>query len=207
MIRINKQLCPPAADISKALFTFSWPLTSEKSIRYFSFFSFRISLFSSFFIFFSLFKNCITSIRFSAGIISIPVTYDASFAFSFGNIILFIPNFFASIHIGNIPFTFSIFPFSDNSPINMLSFRNSSNSYWLMCPLATNIPMAIAKSRLEPSFLVFAGAKFTTILLLRNSAPEFFIAVFTLSFDSLTLVSGKPYYFEIWHSWRDVYLY
>ena len=157
-------------------------------------------LFSSFFISFSLFKYCITSNRFSAGIISSPDMYEASFAFSFGRIILFIPSFFASIHIGSIPFTFSIFPFSDSSPISIVSFNSSSNLYLFIYPLATNIPTAIAKSKLEPSFLVFAGAKFTTILLLKNSAPEFFIAVFTLSFDSLTLVSGNPHYFEIWHS-------
>ena len=62
------------------------------------------------------------------------------------------------------------------------------------------MPIAMLKSRLEPSFLVFAGARFTIILLLKNSAFEFLIAVFTLSFDSLTLVSGKPNYFKIWHS-------
>ena len=37
-----------------------------------------------------------------------------------------------------------------------------------------------------------AGAKFTIIFLLGNSIPEFFIAVFTLSFASLTLTSGSP---------------
>ena len=30
-VPISKQLCPPAAAISKALFIFSWPFTSEKS--------------------------------------------------------------------------------------------------------------------------------------------------------------------------------
>lgn len=69
-----------------------------------------------------------------------------------------------------------------------------------MYPLAVNIPTAIARSRLDPSFLVLAGARFTTIFLLRNSAFEFFIAVFTRSLDSLTLVSGSPYYFKVWHS-------
>ena len=37
-----------------------------------------------------------------------------------------------------------------------------------------------------------AGAKFTIIFLLGNSIPEFFIAVFTLYFASLTLTSGSP---------------
>ena len=55
-----------------------------------------------------------------------------------------------------------------------------------------SIPIAIAKSNAEPSFFISAGAKFISILLLLRSYPLFFIAVFTLSFASLTLVSGSP---------------
>lgn len=55
--------------------------------------------------------------------------YDASLAFSFGKTILFIPNFFASIHIGKIPFIFSIFPSNDNSPIKMVSFKKLSSIF------------------------------------------------------------------------------
>lgn len=62
------------------------------------------------------------------------------------------------------------------------------------------MPIAIGKSKLEPSFFVSAGAKFTTIFLLKKSTLEFFIAVFTLSLDSFTLVSGSPYYFPRWKS-------
>lgn len=62
---------------------------------------------------------------------------------------------------------------------------------------AINIPTAIGKSNIDPSFLVFAGDKLTMILLLKNSIWVFLIAVFTLSFDSFTLISGKP---TIWKS-------
>ena len=59
-------------------------------------------------------------------------------------------------------------------------------------PIAIKIPIAIGKSKNVPSFLISAGAKFTIIFLLGNSIPEFFIAVRTLSFASLTLASGSP---------------
>ena len=55
-----------------------------------------------------------------------------------------------------------------------------------------NTPIAIGKSNIEPSFFVFAGDKFIIIFLLSKSKLEFLIAVFTLSLDSFTLVSGKP---------------
>lgn len=61
-----------------------------------------------------------------------------------------------------------------------------------MSRLAIKIPTAIGKSNIEPSFLVLAGDKLTTIFLLKNSTCEFLIAVFTLSFASLTLASGSP---------------
>lgn len=63
--------------------------------------------------------------------------------------------------------------------------------------MAIKIPIAIGKSNIEPSFLVLAGDKLTIILLLKNSIPEFLIAVLTLSFASFTLVSGSP---TIWKS-------
>ena len=51
--------------------------------------------------------------------------------------------------------------------------------------------IAIARSNIGPSFLVFTGAKLI-ILLLSSLNPEFFIAVLTLSLDSFTLISGRP---------------
>jgi len=87
-------------------------------------------------------------------------------------------------------------PSKDNSPMNtvlsiLLSYTAS---------VAINIPTAIGKSKNGPSFLLSAGAKLTTILLLGNSSPEFFTALLTLSFDSLILTSGSPYYFPSRHS-------
>ncbi len=61
-----------------------------------------------------------------------------------------------------------------------------------MFRLAIKIPIAMGKSNIDPSFLVLAGDKLTTIFLLKNSMLEFLIAVLTLSFDSFTLASGNP---------------
>lgn len=131
----------------------------------------------------------------------------ASSRFFSDKIIFFIPIFLASMHIGNIPFTFSIVPSNDSSPMNIVSFKNLLIFPFFIFPNAIIIPVAIAKSKFEPCFFVFAGAKFTTIFLLSKSILEFFIAVFTLSFASFTLVSGNPDYFEAWHSFGDIYLY
>ena len=43
-----------------------------------------------------------------------------------------------------------------------------------------------------PIFLTSAGAKFTIILLIGKSKPEFFKALLTLSRDSFTEASGRP---------------
>ena len=51
--------------------------------------------------------------------------------------------------------------------------------------------MAIGKSKRVPIFFTSAGAKFIVILPSGNSYPLFTIADLTLSFDSLTDVSGK----------------
>lgn len=91
-----------------------------------------------------------------------PSTTAASFAFSFGTIIFLIPKFFASILIGRIPFTLFTLPSSESSPTNTVSSIFFSD----ISPKLINIPIAIGRSKNEPSFLVFAGAKFTTIFLL-----------------------------------------
>lgn len=147
-----------------------------------------------------------TSCRFLTGNIFIPSIIFASSRFFSDKIIFFIPILLASMHIGNIPFTFSIVPSNDSSPMNIVSSKNLVIFLFFMFPSAMIIPVAIAKSKFEPCFFVFAGAKFTTIFLLSKSIFEFFIAVFTLSFDSFTLVSGNPDYFEAWHSFGYVYL-
>ena len=94
------------------------------------------------------------------------------------------------MQIGNIPLIFSIVPSNESSPTKILSLK-SSFTYFTFSE-ASKIPTAIGKSKEEPSFLIFAGDKFTTIFLLKNSIPAFFIAIFTLSFASFILVPGKP---------------
>ena len=74
----------------------------------------------------------------------------------------------------------------------MLSSKNLFKLLLFTFPLAIKTPIAIGKSKLEPSFLILAGARFIIILLLSVSNPEFFIAVLTLSFDSFILASGSP---------------
>ena len=64
-------------------------------------------------------------------------------------------------------------------------------SLFVIIPMDFNIPTAIAKSKIAPSFLKFAGDKFITYFLLAISIPQFLIAVFTLSLDSLILVGEK----------------
>ena len=81
--------------------------------------------------------------------------------------------FFASIIIGNIPLIFPTFPSSDNSPIKTVFFKNSFKDELVIFPLDINIPIAIGKSNFEPSFFVFAGAKFIIILLLFSLIPVF----------------------------------
>lgn len=152
-------------------------------------------------------KISTTSFNFLTGNIFIPSIIFASSRFFSDKIIFFIPIFLASMHIGNIPSTFSIVPSNDSSPMNIVSSKNLLIFSFFIFPSAIIIPVAIAKSKFEPCFFVFAGAKFTTIFLLSRSICEFFIAVFTLSFDSFTLVSGNPDHFETWHSFGNIYLY
>lgn len=72
--------------------------------------NFVISLFMHFFFnIFLSFKYSINCFKLSTGNISNPSTIAASLEFFLDNIILFIPNFFASIHIGNTPFIFQHF--------------------------------------------------------------------------------------------------
>ena len=66
------------------------------------------------------------------------------------------------MHMGKIPFTLLIFPFNESSPTNAIL----SNSLFFIISIDIKIPTAIGKSKLEPSFFVSAGAKFTTIFLL-----------------------------------------
>ena len=112
-------LCPPAAAISIALLTCSWPLTSEKSKSYFIF----SSVFSSLLLYFigvsSNFpsRKSTTSVILLTPYISNPSTTAASFALAIGRINPLYPSFFAIIAIGSAPLIGRIFPSSESSPI------------------------------------------------------------------------------------------
>ena len=54
------------------------------------------------------------------------------------------------------------------------------------------MPIAIAKSRVEPSFFKFAGARLMVIRFKGNSKLLFLIADLTLSLASFTATSAKP---------------
>ena len=54
------------------------------------------------------------------------------------------------------------------------------------------MPIAIGRSKDEPSFLTSAGARFTVMRSPGNSKPAFLIAARTLSLLSFTAVSGNP---------------
>ena len=150
----------------------------------------QISFHSTFFSFnlLSPFKKSITSFNVSAPYIFIPFIIDASFKFLDGIINVFKFSFFASMHFAKTPLTPFILPSKESSPINPMSSRFIFFIFFIL----ESMPTAIGKSKKDPSFFMLAGAKFTTTFLLKTSYPEFFIAVFTLSFDSLTLVPGSP---------------
>jgi len=61
-----------------------------------------------------------------------------------------------------------------------------------MLPVAFRMPIAMDRSREEPSFLISAGARFTVIFLVGNSKAEFLMAELTLSLASFTATSGRP---------------
>jgi len=54
------------------------------------------------------------------------------------------------------------------------------------------MPIAMDKSKEEPSFLMSAGARFTVIFLVGKVKDEFLMAELTLSLASFTATSGRP---------------
>ena len=58
--------------------------------------------------------------------------------------------------------------------------------------MLANTPTAIGRSKDGPSFFVSAGARLMVIRFAGKANPEFFMAVRTLSFDSLTAEPGSP---------------
>ena len=86
------------------------------------------------------------------------------------------------------PGTERISPCKESSPINITDARTSFG----ITPLAASTPMAIGRSRQEPSFFKSAGAKFTVTFSIGKKYPEFRIADWTRSFDSFTETAGSP---------------
>jgi DNA processing protein len=82
----------------------------------------------------------------------------------------------------------SISPCKESSPMNITDARASFG----ITPLAASTPMAIGRSRQEPSFFKSAGAKFTVTFSIGKKYPEFRIADWTRSFDSFTETAGSP---------------
>ena len=69
-----------------------------------------------------------------------------------------------------LPLIGIISPRSDSSPANAHSLNASDKSN---CPDALSNPKNIGKSKTDPSFLTFAGARLTVILLAGKRKPEF----------------------------------
>ena len=118
-----------------------------------------------------------------------PLAQSASRAFSYGITKDFLSSCDNSQTArGKIPDTPLKRPSSDSSPQKTLSMMPSL----FKVSVATKIPIAIARSKLEPSFLRSAGARFTVILFVGNGRPLLSIAARTRSALSLQAVSGSP---------------
>jgi hypothetical protein len=173
-------LCQPEAAISKALFVCSCPKTYLKSNFDSKIFSCLYFLKSSFGIMinsFSQFKISIASDKDSTEIISIQGIIEASKLFSFGKKILLNHFSLALIVAGKTEGIFLNFQSKDNSQIKILSSIKSESK----TPEFSKTPIAIGKSKLGHVFLISAGAKFTTILVIGNLFQADFIADFSLS--------------------------
>ena len=79
-------------------------------------------------------------------------------------------------------------PSRDNSPINAKPFNFSS----LRTSSSMSKPIAIGRSKFEPSFFRSAGARLITTFFAGKVNPEFLIAERTLSLASLIAASGNP---------------
>jgi len=159
-------LCPHEAAISKALFACSCPKIYLKSKLLFKlndfFHSFTKSNFSAISKSIHPLSICLTSHKLSTAITSIPGITEASFAFIFGTNILLNHFSFAHIVAGSTEATFLSLQSSDNSQIKTelsIYFSSINHSF-------NNIQIAIGKSKLGPTFLIFAGAKLTVILVI-----------------------------------------
>ena len=88
----------------------------------------------------------------------------------------------------NTPLTGFTRPSRESSPAIRYPFTIS----WVRMPSAISMPMAIGRSKADPSFLISAGARLTTTCLSGKSNPVFLRAARTRSLLSLTAASGRP---------------
>jgi hypothetical protein len=133
------------------------------------------------------FKISINSLKFSTQITSIHGIIEASIKFSFGINIRLNHFSFAQIVDGKTPFIFLNFQSRESSQIK-IDFSIKSFFISFSCK---SIQIAIGKSKLDPDFLISAGAIFTTILVIGSLVPLDFIAERSLSLASLTHWSGS----------------
>ena len=158
---IIRMLCPPAQAISSARLAVNCPRTSLKSaaplsavapsICEVSTVSGKIPL--------PLFSKLTTSISDFTGYTFTPLTTAASRALTSGTIRLAIFFARAAMAIGSAPRTPRMPPSSDSSP----TITNSGSSFFTRPPYAPRIPMAMGRSKPEPSFLMSAGARLMVI--------------------------------------------
>jgi hypothetical protein len=119
----------------------------------------------------------IRSGKLSTATTSIHGIIEASFELAFGTKILL--NHLALAHIvaGNTDSTLLSLPSRDNSQMNIESFISVSS----INHSCNSIQIAIGKSKLGPDFLIFAGARFTVILVIGNLFQDDFNADLSLS--------------------------
>jgi hypothetical protein len=177
-------LCPQLAAISKALFAWFCPRIYLKSyllstLSTLNFLKSKVEATSNSFF---LFKISINSLKFFTQITSIHGIIEASVTFSFGIKIFLNPFSLAQIVAGKTPFIFLNLPSRDNSQIKI----ESSIKLFSTTPSCKSIQTAIAKSKLDPDFLISAGAIFTTILVIGSLVQLDFIAERSLSLASFT---------------------
>ena len=186
---IISTLCPPAAAISSARFTWAWPFTSAKSSANrsadapHSGAAGRAGSMRS-----PPFRKSTASRSVVAPIASIPSTTAASAAFAAGTRMRSSPSSLARTAMGSTPRTGRSVPSSDSSPTSIVPARRSGATR----PMAARMPTAIGRSNPAPSLRRSAGARFTTIFLPDIRSPEFSNAARMRCSLSFTALSGRP---------------
>ena len=162
----SRQLCPPAAAISRALLACSCPTTSKKSMPPSGFFlEWASRLISKGVMVSSPVKWRTTSERWVGASTDGPLTMAASPPFSWATTMYSMPHFFAPKVMGRTPFVRLSVPSRASSPRNR-AFLTCSGSTW---PVQHRMAIAMGRSSPAPSFLRSAGARFMVIRLWGNS--------------------------------------